>query len=1634
MKSNKLYIDTRPIEQPEGTYPFAKNGIQFDLQGSSFNEPGFRKLAAITPYKPIGIIETDSKPVVFSTNNTNSAIGYFNPETELYEPIIDDRTWNVFTDSTNTVRSLLGFKTDNFITGQSQRNYKNQLITVFTDKVIFPMYLNCDAPNVLSLNDMRLFAFFTTPDIQVVMGSGGTIAAGAYYVAIGYEKDDGTSTQYSAVSGVTIVTPGSVIGTSDKTLQINLSNLDTHYTYARVAIISKVNNITTAKELINYLPITGGSINYTFTGSELTSDIDVSTVLTPPALYDSVGTIGQLNDYLYLGVLHAEIDLDDMQVYANLAHLEWNSQLIDASNPPTEHINGKKKSFMHEEIYAFYIRYRKTRGGKSKWFVIPGPTVDPSVLIASPEANIGGTTTPALKFQVEDCIPYYDPVALIGGFGPWQNSTELYPDTPDFDSSSLGGENLRGKPVRHHKTPSLRWCATNLYKGNTIYGLTNLDLLGVRALGIRIPDKYKELIDGYDIGYAVRSISNTTNYGQGALLHGVTDHHSDGKPTATSPIYTSGGNFRTTIWHHGNNNYDNANEFQTIRTDTFRIHPFDVLFNLPSITPNFISGQYRLGRMDLNDKASTYLEDGSSNSNIAHLVDYTTGLTPVINGSGKMLRGISSSFYCTAGVNVGKFVNYRHENVFCGYLNGTSWFDGPWSESGIDTAHSFTDPGKALVYEYTHIVNLIAIKADLYQNFYTQNLTLAGDTLALTDSSFMFGGDTFLSPYTFHTYGRHNSLDQAGELTTLGIKIARRIVCESASNINLRYDIPGNLYSEFWPKDSLIPDDVTNYLTLMDRSQDPNQFGYSKDFNALNDLIDSTVWNPYQEFIYDFPFRIHRGGKASRTGRPRSWRTFLALDYYEMQKNMGSMVHLEGMDDRLIIHMENALFLTQDKTKLETGPIAVTLGAGDIFQFEPQEALSSKLGYGGTQHELACVRTPFGYIFVDGKQGEVYMYKGKLTLLNEGLNTILRDFLKIADKNVFTGNGITIGWDQKYKRILLTVKNRQLPDGTLIKIFQDTPDFWNNLQQGDIISYQNRYIQYQGVNNTSYMCPPDPITTIITWQPINQYCVLDINGNNTGIKAWADRTRYINNIADGFVEPNTGAGLGVYFPPVQDLTICALPSPIITWQGTDAYCLKNDVLSCPANYTLTDAGCSRTQIQPATPPTGGTGTQGVATKVNSEQWNNGGARIFAPGFPLNGNGTLVASLTTPHFWVNGTTQWNNSTRNLLDSRMNVAGIWVLNGTAITGYTPVNEYIGFSRKVTVTSARTIYIGMAADNDFKFLLNGVPLVDTSSAGGNIGGAPNFGYWNIYPLTLRAGDNYIEMYAQNYGSVAGFAAEIYDCSLAQLQSATTEAGLNIIFTTRDVVGQNFDLGVTVGYSCPSGWSFDSVNVICIKTDIIPPSTDTGDTNNGMVAFYNRCRLTNGGLDGYCEPNTSDGSREGPYQIPVQNDSCLPITPVVPGDVTIVASVTIKSTTTNCGYGTMMLSITFAIPTTNKMKLLIGQIVNFGGTTMYYTGSDIFGSIPDGTLPDPDYVPSANFPFSVNIPLGVTQIDIPNPIFQYGADGNTISTWVNDNCAEPITDIYFKYDITQQDPTDLNTYSLDFTVTNSGITVHNV
>tara|TARA_B110000967_G_scaffold208545_1_gene261119 strand:- start:3533 stop:5896 length:2364 start_codon:yes stop_codon:yes gene_type:complete len=158
-------------------------------------------------------------------------------------------------------------------------------------------------------------------------------------------------------------------------------------------------------------------------------------------------------------------------------------------------------------------------------------------------------------------------------------------------------------------------------------------------------------------------------------------------------------------------------------------------------------------------------------------------------------------------------------------------------------------------------------------------------------------------------------------------------------------------------------------------------------------------------------------------------------------------------------------------------------------------------------------------------------------------------------------------------------------------------------------------------------------------------------------------------------------------------------------------------------------------------------------------------------------------------------------------RLNDVGIWT-NGEY------KGKWIGFSKCINAPTAKEYFIGFAADNRLRVSINGTQIVNFNSGNGY-----HFKYWHIVPVQLEKGINYIELEGYNDEDEKAFGAEIYNTTEAELASFTSEAQLDsvILFSTKERIGSDFDLGENTGYSCPAGYALDlcGSSAICVSRD---------------------------------------------------------------------------------------------------------------------------------------------------------------------------------------------------------------------------
>lgn len=281
-----------------------------------------------------------------------------------------------------------------------------------------------------------------------------------------------------------------------------------------------------------------------------------------------------------------------------------------------------------------------------------------------------------------------------------------------------------------------------------------------------------------------------------------------------------------------------------------------------------------------------------------------------------------------------------------------------------------------------------------------------------------------------------------------------------------------------------------------------------------------------------------------------------------------------------------------------------------------------------------------------------------------------------------------------------------------------------------------------------------------------------------------------------------------------------------------ATCIPLEI-SCPAGYTLMGDNTTCQKIEYTAVTTGATVYTSVAGAKRCDSivtyGENGG--VFYPdlttlNLPLNVTGgsihvqsVVVDSLNNivpieatvlNSVWGNGPGSCGiypcSSACTEYNYRINKIGLWT------SPDAPPSEWVGWSFCVNIPSTGVYTIGVAADDACRVKVNGNLTFSFDGAGWN------FLAFRMFPITLSAGLNIIEMEISNFGGgSATLAAEIYSASTSVISGITSESELlpYIVFSTGDYLGQNWQTGEDSGFSCPSGYALNTCDnpYTCVK-----------------------------------------------------------------------------------------------------------------------------------------------------------------------------------------------------------------------------
>ena len=1072
MKYKGMWLDGKPNQQPSNTTRKNKNFIVGEQFGSWTNEKGFLKIRDFSMF-PIGVIPLNRNDfIVFSTNGTISEIGLIN-EDNSYLTLVNN--------------NQLGFTTNNPIHGKFFINNKGERIIAWTDSNKTPKVLNIDnIPPSFTNGKIELFNYATSPNLTTYLEELGNLLTGTYYIILQYVRDDNSTSNWFKNYNPVYITDSRYSTSyknysgnepnlySNKSIKLNISNTNLNYKYVRIGYIHQANEIKTAYKIKDIL-ITGSSINTIITGEELKEVIELDSVIIDKAIYKTVGHLTNYRETLY-GLDVSTYTEPNQQTIVNNLTFNWYSQLVDPLNnngfkqsAKYHEFNNTQRSFAHDEVYALYIRLKYNWGVGSWWSCIGRSPLGNEKVESSYERDIvNGVTKYYKNYQVSDtCTLVGNYLAGVEGtFSYWENENELYP----LESYYPNGN------VRHFKFPSMNWMRDNVY--NEFYGTLFLDVLGIKINNLDLSlfrDADGNQAIGYEIGYAQRDNNNNRVVAQTLGIKSWFRTINTGK----TELISLGGNWSTSALGYselGASSYE-----RYIRT-----YPFEMLYTKNSIKANKFRLEYKLteeagfvNKRKINTTRYATSNDSSLDSHSKVVgIDFTANANESTVTSDALYEILSQEYVPANVIYDNKNNIFGEEHYLLKYtsvspiLANLGNFNTVVDSLNLTTNAQFT--------EENALFTLLNVSTDYYYDFRKQNIINTGYQSNVGFVNLIFGGDSYIVDNSFNAYGVNlndgysnkyslqsfeESNDERDDKWN-GIRSFHRYLCESRFNINLRYINKSNkTYTTYYPNTDEF--DKSLFLHIMERDNDPNNFvqGYNKDYNAQNSLGYNKIFDYQISETSRKPFRIIRSLPLDKEFDINNWRDWRQNDYFEITKSKGFAKNLEANGNFIYIHFEKELYRTVGREKLEIAGKNVFVGYGDIFESEPEPIIYDEKGYLGTQHKWSCLSTEFGYLFFDAEKSTWWLIgKQVKPISSEGLYSFFNNVSKPLLDNPFTAYGIISSLDERYKRILITFKNKVLKSQYQNKfkgIWKDEQNFLNSLVSGDIVIKDNKYMVIQ---------------------------------------------------------------------------------------------------------------------------------------------------------------------------------------------------------------------------------------------------------------------------------------------------------------------------------------------------------------------------------------------------------------------------------------------------------------------------------------------------------------------------------------------------------------------------------------------
>jgi hypothetical protein len=231
-----------------------------------------------------------------------------------------------------------------------------------------------------------------------------------------------------------------------------------------------------------------------------------------------------------------------------------------------------------------------------------------------------------------------------------------------------------------------------------------------------------------------------------------------------------------------------------------------------------------------------------------------------------------------------------------------------------------------------------------------------------------------------------------------------------------------------------------------------NDYKISPIYSSRMTLTPNVLPATYERRFYDCAYQRPNGviwsrADVSENSQTDPWLTYKPMDYHEFPTSNGKLIHMKRIEsDQILVRFEDQVSLHNaiDVIKERTSPGQAEMGTGGLFASRPLEYNTTDLGYSGTQ-STEIISSEFGHFWVDTKRAQVFMTdpNGRnlkelsvgirhwlkrhlpFKILRYGITNILTgtEMTEEDTDNKFIGLGLSLGWDNRYKRVLITKKD-----------------------------------------------------------------------------------------------------------------------------------------------------------------------------------------------------------------------------------------------------------------------------------------------------------------------------------------------------------------------------------------------------------------------------------------------------------------------------------------------------------------------------------------------------------------------------------------------------------------------------------